>query len=112
MGVAAPGPQSHVAIRPPAVGAVQLANVVATALLHGAIRMVPSIPVPRFCEVTVMMPAASVAIDATCLLMGVADSQPQPPAAGSTVADCTVSVMAARHADAARMTSDTFAFTV
>lgn len=108
-----PGPQIHVATTPPAVGAVQRAKVVAPELLQGASLTVPSLPVPRFCEVIVTMPAASVAIDATYLLAALVDSQPQVPAVGKEpVEDCTDSVIEVRQDDPASTTSETLALTV
>lgn len=74
--------------------------------------MLPVMPEPRFCEVTVMIPEPSVDIDATYLLVDVDASQPQLPADGNVVAVCTVSVIDVLQEDAARITSDTFAFTV
>lgn len=108
-----PGPQIHVATRPANVGAVQVPKVVAVLLLQGASLTVPSLPAPRFCDVMVTMPAASVAIDATYLLAGLVLSQPQAPAAGNAlVEDCTVSVIEVRHAEPAKTTSETLALTV
>ena len=107
-----PGPQIHVATKPPGVGAVQPAKVVAPALEQGAKVTVPLMPVPRFWEVIVTNPAVVVTIEATYLLVEVADSQPQPPAAGRVVDDCTVSVIEVRHDDPARISSETLALTV
>lgn len=109
-----PGPHIHIETKPPATGAVQVAKVVALETLQGANFTVPSMPVPRFCVVTVISPVvAAVATLATYLLVGDADSQPQVLAvAGKAVVVCTVSVIDVRQVDAARMTSDTFARTV
>ena len=113
LGDIVPGPQIHVATRPPAVGAAHVPKVVAPLLEQGAILTEPSLPVPRFCEVIVTMPAASVAIDATYLLAGLVLSQPQAPAPGNVpVVDCTDSVIDVRQAEPARTTSETLALTV
>ena len=76
------GPQIHAPTAVPAVGEVQPAKVVAVAVaaLHGFNWMEPVMPPPA---VTVTIPALSVLIDATYLLVAVDDSQPQLPPAGS-----------------------------
>lgn len=76
--------------------------------------MVPVTLLLRFREVTVTTPAALVATEATNLEVAEADSQPQALAAGSEAVglDCTTSVMVVRQAEAASITSDTWARTV
>ena len=57
-------------------------------------------------------PFASVATEATYLEVAAVDSQPHALAAGKAIADWAISVIEVRHADAARITSDTLAFLV
>ena len=77
-----PGPQTHMAtIWLGALGAVHVPKLVAVLFVQAARRTVPSMPVPRFREATVMMPPAVVETEATYLLVALADSQPQESAA-------------------------------
>lgn len=62
--------------------------------------------------VTVISPAASVAIDATYLLVCVDDSQPQLLTPGAVVPVWYTSDTAVRQVLAAKMISETFAFAV
>lgn len=110
-----PGPQTHMATVPPAVGAVQVANVVALELLHGASLMVPAAAPRAAVPVTVTIPV----VPAVPIVLTYFDPEPavtsQPhvlSAEGKVVADWTVSVMVVRHADAASTTSETFALRV
>lgn len=93
-----------------------MAKVVAVdvATLHGFNCTIPSIPVPKFCDVTVTTPVvAAVATLATYLLVAEADSQPQVFAvAGNTFAVWNTSEIVVRQAEAARITSEAFALTV
>lgn len=77
--------------------------------------MPPTVPSALFLMpwlVTLMRPASVVLIERTYCDVAEVDSQPQAPAAGSAVEDCTTSVMVVRQADAANISSEFLARTV
>jgi len=122
--VPAAGPQSQLATLPPNEGDTQVAIVAAKvasppalSAVQGASMSAPSTPDPIFCTVTNTRPAVAAVVaespmvvtDLTNFVPEVADtSQPQPLSAMSVpeAADWIVSVMLVRHADAARMASE------
>lgn len=110
--LAAPlGVQRQPLIRSPAVAAA--ANVVSE--VDGAKTTVVLFKldeVGMFWMVTVITPAAEVAIDETYFVAPLVDSQPQEFAAGRVAVDWKASVTVVRQAEAAKITSDTFARTV
>jgi hypothetical protein len=86
-----PGPHIHIPTVPRGEGAVHVPKVVAFVLLHGANFTVPSTPVPKFLDVTVIMPVVA-AVEMLATYLDASDapaaiSQPQvSAAAGNTAA--------------------------